>query len=425
MYCRYSSNKSKFSLQSGAFSTMFKQTTLVMGSCLIAPTALYAACNTLFQAEVTTAGTTQQYCLSSIDELYSTAIRDAGVSFPGYTSTSQLTSIISLQGVGATVSYPQNSDTVTLSIPELGINESFTGATRRDSAILLRQYLENNPDILGRIQRRSAALSPLSPITGVGGVMPRAIMSDFAASFGDTPTRIATSQGSASQGAQSVLGAGMVLSSQSVLGAKVQSLAIPLSYTVRNDIDPRRQALLRGSIGVTDAAGSRSYQGRISAGYRFPMSDNWVLTPMAGMSLAGSKDAGYAIGVFNGSLASTYTWEFKSFDVTMGNMLGYYQSFKPPIRYASDPKIRLVALVNGAFITQPITLGERRMSLEYGFSDTRLGGTEVYQKNSQELSISLGTNKNALSSRSFFRTTFALQRAKDSKGATLSVNYWF
>jgi Autotransporter beta-domain len=425
MRFKYSSSKRKTAFRSKCFSTAFKKTTFVVGSCLILPTALHAACNTLFQADVTTAGTSQQYCFSSVDELYSTAIRDAGISFPGYTSTSQLTSTINLMGVGATVSYPQSSDTVTLSIPELGINESFTGATRRDSAILLRQYLENNPDLLGRIQRRNAALSPLSPITGVGGVMPRAIMSDFTASFGDTPTRIATSQGSASQGAQSVLGAGVVLSSQSVLGAKVKTLAIPLSYTVRNDIDPRRQALLRASIGVTDTAGSRSFQGRVSAGYRFPMSDNWVLTPMAGISLAGSKDAGYAIGVLNGSLASTYTWEFESFDVTMGNMFGYYQSFKPPIRYAADPKIRLLALVNGAFITQPIMVGERRMSIEYGFSDTRLGGTEVYQKNSQELSISLGTNKNALSARSFFRATLAFQRAKDSKGATLSVNYWF
>jgi hypothetical protein len=54
-----------------------------------------------------------------------------------------------------------------------------------------------------------------------------------------------------------------------------------------------------------------------------------------------------------------------------------------------------------------------------------LGGTELYQNNSQELTISLGTNKNALSSRSYLRGTLAFQRAKDSKGITLGVNYWF
>jgi hypothetical protein len=52
-------------------------------------------------------------------------------------------------------------------------------------------------------------------------------------------------------------------------------------------------------------------------------------------------------------------------------------------------------------------------------------GTELYQKSAQELTFSLGTNRNALSARSFFRATVAFQRARDSKGVTLSVNYWF
>jgi hypothetical protein len=101
---------------------------------------------------------------------------------------------------------------------------------------LLRNYLRDNPDILGRLQRRQAEVSPYSPITGAGGVLPRAILNDFSASFGDSPTRIATSQSNASQGSQSVLGVGVLLSSQSVLDAKVNTIAVPLSYTVSRAI---------------------------------------------------------------------------------------------------------------------------------------------------------------------------------------------
>ena len=137
------------------------------------------------------------------------------------------------------------------------------------------------------------------------------------------------------------------------------------------------------------------------------------------------RSAAYAVGVGNASLASTYTWEFDGFDLTMGNMVGYYQTFKLPVKNTSDPKIRIAALVNGFFLSQPVSFGGNKMSVEYGFSDTRLGGTEVYQNNSQELTVSLGTNKSALSARSFFRATLGLQRAKDSKGASLSLNYWF
>ena len=389
------------------------------------PTAVQAACDTLFEATVTTGGVSQQICVDSAQSLYDLAIRDAGLTFPGYTQNSEVVSNLRIVGVDASLSYATNSRTLSLVIPELGVNETFTGATRRDSAVLLRRFLENNPDLLARLQRRQAAVSPLSPITGVGGILPRAIMNDFSASFSDTPTRIATSQSTASQGSQSVLGAGILLSSNTVANTKVNTIAIPLSYSVRNDIDPRRQALVRGGIGMVDAGGSRSYQGRLSAGYRFPMSDEWVLTPMAGMSFAGSQDAAYAVGVGNASLASTYTWEFDGFDLTMGNMVGYYQTFKLPVKNTSDPKIRIAALVNGFFLSQPVSFGGNKMSVEYGFSDTRLGGTEVYQNNSQELTVSLGTNKSALSARSFFRATLGLQRAIVSKGASLSLNYWF
>ena len=391
-----------------------------------APTLAQAACNTLFEATVTSGGTTQQVCRETLESFYQTTIRDVGNLFPGYTENSSVSSNSKLLGVTTLLDFANASRTLTLNIPELGLRQSFTGVNRRESAILLRNYLRDNPQLYGDLQRRQAATSPLSPITGTGGVMGQAIMADFSSSFTENATRIATSQGNASQGAQSVIGAGVLISSHSVADASVRSISVPLSYTVRNDIDPRRQALVRAGFGELDSAGSKSYQARLSAGYRFPMSDSWVLTPMLGASLAGSKDAAFYVGVVHGSLASTYTWEFDGFDLTMGNMLGYYQTFNPPGKsFSSDPKIRTTAFVNGLFLSQPVSFGGSKMSMEYGVSDSRLSGTSLYQNSSQEVTISLGTNKSALSARSFLRGTLALQRAKDSKGVSLSVNYWF
>jgi Autotransporter beta-domain len=390
------------------------------------PMMAQAACNTLFEATVTTAGSTQQFCRDSLESLYQNAVRDVGNSFANYTENSAILTNGRLLGVNAFVSFDQGSRTLVFQIPGIGLSQTFTGATRRDSAVLLANFLRDNPSILGSLQNLQAATSPLSPIAGTGGVMSQAIFADFNGSFTDSATRIASSQSNASQGAQSVIGAGVLLSSHKVGDSTVRSATIPLSYTVRNDIDPRRQALVRAGFGVLDSAGSKSYQGRLSAGYRFPMSDNWVLTPIAGASLAGSRDAGFFVGVFNGSLASTYTWEFDSFDVTMGNMLGYYQTFKPPGgKFTTDPKIRNTAFMNGLLLSQPVSFGGSKMSIEYGISDTRLTGTTLYQKSAQEFTLSLGTNKNALSARSFLRGTLALQRSKDSKGVSLGVNYWF
>ena len=390
------------------------------------PTLAQAACNTLFGATITSAGSTQEVCRDSLEKFYEAAIRDVGDQFPGYTENSAVSSNLRLLGVTTLVGYASGSTTLTLQIPEIGVNQSFTGINRTASAILLRDYFRDNPQLYGDLQRRQAAVSPLSPIAGTGGVMGQAIMGDFSSSFTESATRIATSQGNASQGSQSVIGAAVLLSSYSVGDATVQSVSVPLSYTVRNDIDPRRQALVRASFGALDSAGSKSYQARLAAGYRFPMSDAWVLTPMVGVSLAASADAAFFVGVVHGSVASTYTWEFDNFDLTMGNMLGYYQTFNPPgLKDSLDPKIRTTAIVNGLFVSQPVSFGGSKMSIEYGVSDTRLSGTSLYQNNSQEITISLGTNKNALSARSFLRGTLALQRAKDSKGVSLNVNYWF
>ena len=229
-----------------------------------------------------------------------------------------------------------------------------------------------------------------------------------------------------STGAQNLIGLGVVVSQHKVAGETVRNVSMPLSYTVRNDIDPRRQALVRAGMGVLDTAGTQSYQARIAGGYRFPMSDEWALTPMAGFSIAGSEDAAFYVGVASASVTSTYTWEFDGFDLTMGNMVGGYQTVKLGSRaFSTDPNIRNVAFKNGLVLSQPVTIGGNRLSAEYGFADTRMTGTELYQKSAQELTFSLGTNRNALSARSFFRATVAFQRARDSKGVTLSVNYWF
>jgi Autotransporter beta-domain len=390
------------------------------------PAAALAECNSLFEATVVAGGVTNVVCRDTIESFYEIAIRDINNAVPGAAGNPAAVSNIRFLGVSAQLSYDEGSNKLFFSIPSLGINNlTFEGATRQDTGILLRQYLLDHPEILGALQKEQAASSALSPITGTGGVLSQAIFNDFSSSFLETPTRIATSQNTASQGSQSVLGAGVVVSSHTVANAKVNTISVPLSYTVRNDIDPRRQALVRGGVGLVDTAGSRSYQGRLSAGYRFPMSDAWVLTPMAGLSFSASRDVGYAVGIGNASVASTYTWEFDKVDVTMGNMLGYYQTFKIPAKYSADPKIRIVAVVNGLFVSQPVSFGNGKMSVEYGFADTRLGGTKLYQKSSQELTISLGTNKSALSARSFLRATLALQRARDSKGVSLGVNYWF
>ena len=51
------------------------------------------------------------------------------------------------------------------------------------------------------------------------------------------------------------------------------------------------------------------------------------------------------------------------------------------------------AIRNGIILSQPMTVGGRKMVAEYGIADTRFFGTKIYQTNLQEFSFSLGTRR--------------------------------
>jgi hypothetical protein len=388
--------------------------------------ALAQSCGSLYSATVTTAGNSGQVCVSSIKGLYEAALRDLDGRFPGYTGAELVTTLATLNGIPASFVYPTGSPTLQVNIPGLNISETFAGATREASARLLHDWLKNQEFVRSSLFRAQAQNSANNAYSAPGGILWNTVANDFDSSMGEAATYSAANQANSAGSNASLLGVGVVLSRHKVGGYGVSSAAVPLSYTVRNDIDPRRQAMLRGGIGIVDRAGTQSYSGRVSAAYRFPLSDQWALTPSFGAAVAGSNDAAYSVGLLHTSVTSTYLIEGKGFDLVIGNMLGYYKTVNPPVgKFSVNPDLAQVALRNGVLVSQPITLSGRKMSIEYSAADTRYSGSSIYQRNSQELGISLGTNKSAYTSRSFFRTNLAYQRAKDSRGVVLTVNYWF
>jgi len=65
------------------------------------------------------------------------------------------------------------------------------------------------------------------------------------------------------------------------------------------------------------------------------------------------------------SIASSYTMEFDGFDLSIGNMLGYYQTLTAKAESVSvNPGIKNTALRNGIILSQPMTVGGRKMVAE-------------------------------------------------------------
>ena len=156
------------------------------------------------------------------------------------------------------------------------------------------------------------------------------------------------------------------------------------------------------------------------------MNDRWTVTPGGRYSATVSKDQASIGGLLSGSLASTYVFERDSFDVTVGNMIGYYatQKFKSG-DYSFDPGIRNTVLRNGVMLTQPVMAFGQAMSAEYSFVDTRYLGTKVFMDNTQEIGVTLGTSKRASSARSYLRAGLSYTHGPGINGFSVKLGYWF
>lgn len=389
---------------------------------------LHAAldCKTLFGTEAAITQDSLLFCESTaqglVDRLSITNFRE---SFSGYTDNSAVSTTSNWNGVTVLAGFPADSTVLTLSIPELQVQETFVGTTREQSIILLRNWYNQNGDLASRMMRLQAANSPNSLITGSNGLLQSMVATDFATAFSENESRGVTAASSGGGQAASPFGTGVVFSHMKVGGLQQTAVGVPISYTVRNDIDPRRQALLRADLGAMRTAGAMSYQARFSAGYQMPMSDEWKISARGTVGFVASQDAATVASMVGASIASSYTFELDGFDLSIGNMLGHYRTISAKAESVSaNPGIQNTAIRNGIILSQPVSLWGRKMVAEYGLADTRFFGTKIYQTSQQELSFSVGTRRSE-SARSSTRISGSYVRSKDAKGIQVYLNHLF
>lgn len=365
-----------------------------------------------------------------IDKLSTSGLNSMGL---GYNGTQVASINASFNALGMNLVYPNagftgSGATLNFTIPGLHVNKTFTGVDRDDSKRQLSDYLKKT-DLIGKIMKWQAENSPNSPLTGAGGLLPSTTAADFNQNFTDTATNIAAPAAAVKQEAgadANLIGAALSYSSLKSKDRDTNVVSIPLSYTIRNDLDPRRQLVLSLPITQIETEGAKSYHTGLGVAYRMPMNDNWTLTPSGRISVLDSTDMATVAGLYSLAVTSTYIWTLPNFDVAMGNMIGYNKTMKIKSGdYSFDPDIQSTVFRNGVMLSQPVTIGGKKMSVEYSLIDTRYTGTKLYSDNTQELSITLGTNKRAYSSRSFFRAGLSYVQGKDADGFTLNFGYWF
>lgn len=268
--------------------------------------------------------------------------------------------------------------------------------------------------------------SPTSPISGAGGLVPMTIAGDFNTNFSNSTTAVAGPGGGSTD---NLIGVQASYTSFSVdkTSDRVKVTSIPLSYTIRNNIDPRRQLIFSLPVTLLEVGASKTVQAGLGISYRVPLSDQWTLTPGAGFSGVGSVDRATLTSLYSASLTSTFIIPFSDFDISIGDLIGYYATGKFSAGdYSFNPDLKYTATRNGIMLSQPVNLLGNKLGVEYSLIDTRyLGNEKPYIDNFQEYSITLGTNKSALDARSFFRAGLTYTHGPGVNGFKANLGYWF
>jgi len=343
----------------------------------------------------------QTLCSSNVDAFIDSA-KNFTLSNAGYTQISQATAFGRFNDVNVVLRYDARSNTLNYDFVELGMRGSFTGANRDQSEELFEEYVKKG-DILGKVLRYQAKNSPTSALTGEGGAIPMLAMADFNTSF-DNASQIGVPD--QNQTANNLIGVGLSYGSYNIDGNEdVKTTSLPLSYTIRNNIDPRRQLVLSMPLTQVTVDGAKAYHGGLGVAYRLPLTDRWTLTPGARYSVVASKDRATVSTVMSASLMSTYVLPLGGFDLAMGNMVGVYKTGKfSSGDYSFDPDVNLKMTRNGLMASVPTAMFGSKMAAEFSIIDTRyLGSEKPFVTDSQEVGITLGTNRKASNARSFTR----------------------
>jgi hypothetical protein len=317
---------------------------------------------------------------------------------------------------------------VSLTIPGLGIAKTFSAQATRDANTTdLFDYLKaNGTDILSRIQQQLTQVSPISPVAGnPSSLQSRMVADDFDRGFTAFASNIKSMDGETSN--NNLIGVGLSAQSMDTGRVKTDSYTIPLSYTVRTDLDPRKQWTFYAPITQSDTAGAKAYGVNLGAAYRMPINDEWTLMPGIGYGITGSVDLGSAAAMMSASLTSQYTLKMDGYDLAFGNMLGYTQSSALNIGdYSVDPKISNTVFRNGVLLSLPTRVFGPKQALEFSYILTNYTGSKLYSNQYQEVGVTIGTNKGANTARSYLRAGVSYLTGENGITATrLNLGYWF
>jgi len=356
---------------------------------------VYGADN--FTLEITSEGQTYNQGFSGIEDAINNLDVDAIQNqISNYTDTSAVSGTVNFRGLEISAGFAANSNTLSISIPSINVDETFTGADRDASVDLLEDWLKKEAGgIVTDIMQWLAANSATDPIAG----SPTGLTANMAASSYERGFTLATTELEprtieAGEKNANLAGIGFEFGYFEVGDSDQQSYTVPLSYTIRSNTNPRKKFTINVPITITDLEGAYTYSVGLGGGLTWPITERWALTPALDYGFMGSIDLGSVGQIISPSITSSYSWPIRNMKLNMGNMIGYMESFKISFDdYSFDPGIANTVFRNGLMLFIPTEKFRKNTGLELFFTDTRFTGTDLYIDSYNEIGFSWGSKK--------------------------------
>jgi hypothetical protein len=148
-------------------------------------------------------------------------------------------------------------------------------------------------------------------------------------------------------------------------------------------------------ITCIDTEGGKTYSAAFGATLlRYPVTDNWTLTPAVRTGAVGSVDLGSAAILYSGSLTSNYNLYWDELRVSIGNMAAQFKTTSIDAGdYSVDYDLSNTMIKNGVGVEVPLSFSMlgKSTSWQFDVAHTAFFGDPLYIDSYVDVSMSLGT----------------------------------
>jgi hypothetical protein len=309
---------------------------------------------------------------------------------PFYTAATPASINFNIRGITALGTFPANSPTLIVSMPQLGTTDTFTGATREDSITLFKDFLRDGGHN-HRIFKTYAKFSPIDPIAG----NPNSLQAQMAQAdylIGHLSPFSGCDSCWSAQPIVHQYQAGLSACRGFSKGFDTTSISLPLRYSFSPDLN--WAFILDAPLTYIRNGGASSLFGSLGLGVRVPIIHNWSLTPVVRFGFGGTLDLCTAGCFATAGLTSVYNYKISDYVVSMTNYAGYFTTtnfWLTGVNFTYH--LHNYIFKNGLSITscKGFTFCNRPINFSLSFEDSYFARDRLFMRHFDEVGISMIT----------------------------------